>query len=110
MSLINIAARLTESITYKRPTSHTAFGDSVLGAAVVVPARIERGLLNSPDNEGRKTDDDTTIFTLVELRPSDMIWLPEADTGNANEGRLVTSVERRKALDGTTTHYVSRIG
>lgn len=110
MSLINVAPRLTETITLKRPTSHTSAGDSILGAASTVAARIERGLVNAPDSEGRKTDDDTTIITIVELQPWDVIWLPDGNPADPNDGRHISSVERRKALDGTTTHYVSRIG
>lgn len=110
MTSINVEKWLTETITVKRATSHTAYGDASFGAAFTAAARIERGSVNVPDAEGRRTSERTTLFTQTELRVQDLVWLPGTNTSDVNDARQVVSVDRRQALDGTITQYVSELG
>lgn len=110
MTSINVGRWLTETITVKRATSHTAYGDATLGTAFTAAARLERGSANVPDAEGRRTGEKTTVFTQTELRVQDLVWLPGANTNDVNEARQVVTVDRRQALDGTITQYVSELG
>ncbi len=98
MTSLNITARCTETITVKRQTGHSTGGDPTYATAVTMKARIERARLESPD-----------LYTVEALQLGDLVWFPEADASDIDESHRVVGVALQKALDGTTTHYESRL-
>ncbi len=109
MTSLNIAARLTETITVQRQTGHGSGGDPTYGTAFTMAARIERARSESADAEGRRANDQPDVYTVDALQLGDLVWYPEADTSDVDESRRVVGVALLKALDGTTTHYESRL-
>lgn len=109
MSLINVAPRLTETITVKRATGHTSSGDWTYGTAFTMKARIERETDEGTDAEGRRVNDSTKIITVDPLALGDVVWLPEADVNDPNDCRRVGITKPHRALDGTATHYTSTL-
>lgn len=105
MSIIDPSGRLTETITVKRVTSHSAFGDPVRGTTLVVPARIQRIDTDANDNDGRIKLSDAKVFTQVEIELDDLLFFPEDNTSDDNTGRVAKHVEQRRALDGTVVLY-----
>jgi len=107
MSIINTAPRLTETITVKRPTAHSAFGDATLGTTFTTPARVERSSSDVAADSGRGDAEATQVLARVELRLGDFVFLPEDDTADVSTGRRIVNVARVVALDGTVLHWVA---
>jgi predicted nucleic acid-binding Zn ribbon protein len=109
MSAVNVTARLTETITVKRPTGHTSAGDWTYGANFTAPARVQRDTQEVQDAEGRRVSNATILITTTELLVGDMVWLAEDSTADADACRRILNVKRRVALDGTVTHYTATL-
>lgn len=107
MTIISVGARLTETITVKRVTSHSSGGDMIRGTTFTAAARIERGTTETGLQQGRDVQSSDAVFTTTELRLDDLVFFPEDNTLDDNTGRLVQSVTQRRAIDGTVTQYVS---
>ena len=109
MTSLNIAARLTETITMKRQTGHSSAGDPTYKAATTMKARVERGGTEAADGEGRRINDASDIYTTTALLLGDIVWFPEDDTADTQKSRRVVGVMMLRALDGSITHYESRV-
>jgi hypothetical protein len=68
MTSLNVSKRLTETVTVKRPTSHSSSGDPVFGAPFTCAARVERLEGDVGDAGGRKRTDSTKLITTTELK------------------------------------------
>lgn len=108
MSIVDITPRLTEVITVRRQVGHDGSGDPVFAPAFLLPARIERGVQEEADAEGRRLGNSTRIFTKGEMQAGDNLWLPEDDI--TGDGRRPVDVSKKVALDGTVSHWTTIVG
>ncbi len=109
MSSLDIRARLTETVTVKRISGHSAAGDPMYGAAVTMKARVERARLEASDGEGRRSSDAPDLYTVEALQIGELVWFAEDDTADVNDSHRVVACVPLKALDGTLTHYETRL-
>lgn len=109
MSILRVGVHLREAITVKRITSHSSGGDPVRGTTLTMKARVQRADQDQPIGNGRDAASSTLLFTTEPIVLGDLVFLPEDNVADQNTGRIVGSVERRVALNGTVTHYVSTI-
>lgn len=107
MSGLDVTKRLTETITVKRPASHSTAGDVTYAAPFTCSARVQRGQTEVADREGRKLADAAKVITTTELKPGDLVWFAEDDTASVNAARRVLIVHQNRALDGTVISYSS---
>lgn len=105
---MNIGHLLTEIVTVKRISGHSASGDPTRGASFTAKARVQRAPGDGPGvPTGRDAAGGNTVLTEVELRVGDVLWFAEDNTGDANAGHTVTAVAQRRTLDGRVTHYTA---
>ncbi len=109
MSSLNIAARLTETISVQRQTGHSKAGDPTFGTLFTMKARVERARLEAADGDGRKSSGQPDLFTIDALQLGDLVWFDDGDTADVNDSFRVISAVPMKALDGTATHYETRL-
>lgn len=100
---------MTETISYKRQTSHTAAGDPSFGSLSTMKARIERQQLEQGDGEGRRSSNAPDLYTYEQLKLGDLVWYPEDNTSDVNASKRVVICAPLRALDGTLTHYETRL-
>jgi hypothetical protein len=109
VSILRVGPRLTEAITVKRITGHTSGGDPVRATTITMNARVQRADQDQPLSGGRDAASSTLVFTTTAILMGDLVFLPEDNPADQETGRLVSSVDKRVALDGTVTHYVASI-
>jgi hypothetical protein len=109
MTSLNVSKRLTETVTVKRPTSHSSSGDPVFGAPFTCAARVERLEGDAGDAGGRKRTDSTKLITTTELKAGDVVWLPEDNTAQVSAGRKILTVKQNRAIDGSIVSYSSTV-
>lgn len=104
---MDVGGSLRETITVKSVTSRGASGDPVYGSGVTYRARVERLAEVAASSDGTNLIENTRVFTLQELKKSDLVFLAGEDTTDSDKGHNVVRVERMVDLDGVTTHFES---
>lgn len=102
-----LASRLTETITVQSVTGHTSAGDPTYGAQGTLAARIERNAARSADAEGQQDGSSTRLFTFGALKVGDLVWLPEDNTADQDQARVVMQVDTMRRVSGAVSHYES---
>lgn len=104
---MDLTHRLTEVITVQRQTSHTKYGDPVLGVQFTMSARIERGREEYGDLGGTAAKDNLRIITAAPLLVGDLVWFPEDNPASMDAAHRVQTAHPHRDLAGVVTHYTS---
>ena len=99
---MNVASWLNQTIYVARQSGVDAYGRSSYGAPFAVKARVEREtrLVLSPSGQEHQAND--KIACLVELTPTDRVWLPGVDQTDDTESKrpiLITSATSKNTTE-----------
>ncbi len=103
---MDVTAYFNDTITVARQTGITA-GDPTFGAQTTMKARVERKRGTTFRSDGTETAYDHKVATTSELFLNDRVWLPGANTADANAA--VRPINSRFAdwLTGRTGYYLT---
>lgn len=105
---MDVRSSMREKIAVRPVTGRSATGDPVYGAAELeVPARVERLAEVVAGADGTTLQESHRLFTVRELKKSDLVFLEGEDSSDTDKGHNVTRVEAMKDLDGLLSHYES---
>lgn len=102
---MNIAPRLTETVSRKSVTSRTDYADPLFGDVDTFPARIERGSGMTYDASGVALSYAHRMFCTTSVALTDLIFFPEDSTATNDAGKRPASVQACYDLGGTLSHY-----
>ena len=96
---MNIAGRLTHTITVQSQTGVTA-GDPTWGSQTARKARVEHGtkMIVAPD--GSQKQSEHVVVTDFAIGPEDRVWLPGDNTADANAARRPIIVKKADTFGG----------
>lgn len=98
---MNISDRLLNSVTRRPQTSVNGDGDPVLGVAQVLNARVEQVAQRvRRGKDGVVSESTTSVWTDVEVKDTDRLWLNGDDSNDVGKGRVPIAVEGIPDLDG----------
>lgn len=103
---MNISDSLKQTVTRKPQASVNVDGDPTPGVAETLRARYEftharvrRG------KDGAVADSTVSVWTDVEVKTTDRIWLGAEDSSDASKGRVPIAVEGLPDLDGNVEFW-----
>lgn len=102
---MSYASLLTDTITVALPGAPTSYGEPTWGAQATMRARVEFGTKMMFGADGTQRECEAVIATTTELPLHARIWLPGANTGDANAAKRPIQIKRASRPGGGLTVY-----
>lgn len=99
---MNVDHRMREVVTVAPFTGRDASGDPTYGAQTTMSAWIVRETTTVRLDDGSEVESVTKVLTPASsvIGKADRVWLPGANTANANEARTAITIGPVRSLDG----------
>lgn len=107
---MDLAGRLTDSITVQSQTGSSNTGDPTFAAQRTVSARVVRKERRIVTTQGTQVQATHQVVCDQQLAITDRIWLPGADITKPAQARRVLDVGSGTELFGSETLYVADLG
>lgn len=94
---------LTDTVTIAEVASRSNSGDPTFAAQTTRAARVELSDKTFRDNKGEEQQASHVVVTEAAISRNARVWLPGADTANANAGRQVIASKSASRPDRSLT-------
>jgi hypothetical protein len=99
---MNIAPRLTHTITIQSQTGVDGAGDPAWSAQTTLKARVEHGTKKLVGANGEEKQAEHVAVTLTELSLEHRVWFPGDDTADLNAAKRPLMIKKADTFDGYT--------
>lgn len=93
---MNLSHWFVDTVTIARSTGVGSAGDPSFAAQTTIKARVEYGGTIVASQSGEEIRSDVSIASHEEIKNTDRIWLPGANTADTGESRRPIQVKRAK--------------